>query len=590
MRTWTCVVALALVVAAPAAANAAAKRRPPNVVIVLADDQGWGDLSVNGNSNLRTPHLDSLATDGARFERFFVQPVCSPTRAELLTGRFHPRGGVRDVSRGGERLNLDERTVAEAFRAAGYATGCFGKWHNGTQGPYHPLARGFGEYYGFTAGHWGDYFDPPLDHNGEPVRGRGYLADDLTDRAIAFLERQAAAGRPFFCYLAFNTPHSPMQVPAAYWKRFESAPLALRGTKAEDVAHTRAALAMCENLDANVGRLLAALRKRKLDRDTVVVYFSDNGPNGPRWNGGMKGHKGSTDEGGVRSPLHVRWPGKVRPGTVVTPVAAAIDLCPTLLDLTGVRRAGDKPLDGISLAPWLLGKGGPPPDRVLFQHWAGRVSGRDQRYRLDTAGQLFDLTADPGQAKNVAAAHPAVARKLTEAVARWRKEVLVGIAGKDDRPFPVGYAALPRAFLPARDGVPHGEVRRSTAAPNCSFFTGWTTTKGEMTWNVEALKAGRYEAFVHYTCPAADVGSALELTLGRARWSGKVALAHDPPLRGKENDRVPRRGESFVKDFRPLSLGVVEVPAGRGTLTLRATKVPGARAADVRGVELVLQK
>src|SRR5262245_15299053 len=338
------------------AAGFAAEPTRPNVVVILADDQGWGDLSVNGNTNLRTPHIDSLARDGARFERFFVQPVCSPTRAEFLTGRWHPRGGVHGVSTGGERLNLDERTIAEAFKAAGYATGCFGKWHNGSQYPYHPNGRGFDEYFGFTSGHWGEYFDPPLDHNGKAVRGTGYITDDLTDRAIGFLSTNAAAGMPSFCYLAYNTPHSPMQVPDKYWQRFEKAALKLTGDGKEDVNHTRAALAMCENIDDNVGRLLAALKERELDQNTVVVYFSDNGPNGPRWDRGMKGRKGSADEGGGRSPLHVRWPAKVRPGTVITPVAAAVDLYPTLIELAGIARVGDKSFDGISLAPWLLGK------------------------------------------------------------------------------------------------------------------------------------------------------------------------------------------------------------------------------------------
>src|SRR5947208_17175354 len=191
---------------APPAAAADPPARP-NVVVILTDDQGWGDLSVNGNTNLSTPHLDSLARDGAMFDRFFVQPVCSPTRAEFLTGRYHPRGGVRDVSTGGERLNTDAKTIADAFRAAGYATGCFGKWHNGSQYPYHPNGRGFDDYYGFTSGHWGGYFDPPLEHNGQPVQGNGYISHDLTDHTLAFLEKNR--GRPVFCYLPFNTQPSP---------------------------------------------------------------------------------------------------------------------------------------------------------------------------------------------------------------------------------------------------------------------------------------------------------------------------------------------------------------------------------------------
>jgi arylsulfatase A-like enzyme len=571
--------------AAPATADGPARK--PNVVVILTDDQGWGDLSINGNTNLSTPHLDSLAKDGAIFDRFFVQPVCSPTRAEFLTGRWHPRGGVRNVTSGGERLNLDERTIAEAFQAAGYATGCFGKWHNGSQYPYHPNARGFSEYYGFTSGHWGEYFDPPLDHNGQAIRGTGYIADDLTDHAIRFLTDNAAAGKPSFCYLAFNTPHSPMQVPDPYWQRFEKKALKLTGTQKENLDHTRAALAMCENIDANVGRLLKALGEKGLDQDTIVVYFSDNGPNGPRWNGGMKGHKGSTDEGGVRSPLLVRWPGKIKPGTIVKPIAAAVDLYPTLIELAGIQRVGEKPFDGISLAPWLLGRDAPPPERMIFNHWAGKVSARDQRYRLDAAGQLFDLDADPGQKTNVAGDHPDVTKRLTDGVAWYRREVLAGINGPDTRPFPVGYSEFPRTVLPARDGIPHGNVKRSAGAPNCSFFTGWTKPGDPMTWDVEVHRPGQYEAVVLYTCPKADVGSAIELAIGGAKWTGTVADGFDPPLRGKEHDRVPRAGESYVKDFRPLSLGVVELPAGRGTLTLRATKVAGAQVADVRAVELV---
>src|SRR5215212_5860049 len=167
------VAALLLLDVRPAAAAEAPRR--PNIVIILSDDQGWGDLSVNGNKNLKTPHLDALARRGARLDRFYVQPVCAPTRAEMLTGRYHPRAGVRGVSTGLERMNLGETTLAQLLRELGYRTGMIGKWHNGSQWPYHPNARGFDEYYGFTSGHWGDYFGPPLEHNGQPVKGNGYI-------------------------------------------------------------------------------------------------------------------------------------------------------------------------------------------------------------------------------------------------------------------------------------------------------------------------------------------------------------------------------------------------------------------------------
>lgn len=560
----------------------------PNVVLILSDDQGWGDLGLHGNPDLRTPHLDSLGTGGARFERFFVQPVCSPTRAELLTGRYHPRGGVRDVSTGGERLNLDEKTFGDTFAAAGYATGYFGKWHNGTQYPYHPIARGFGEFYGFTSGHWGDYFGPPLDHNGRAVRGTGFLADDLTDRAVRFIDANQA--KPFVCFLAYNTPHSPMQVPDGYWDRFKAKPLTRRPTPPAkpDEPHTRAALAMCENLDDNVGRVLAALAERKLADDTIVLFLTDNGPNGPRWNGGMKGRKGSTDDGGVRSPLLVRWPRVIRPGTIVAPVAGAIDLLPTLADLAGVKRVGDKPLDGMSLASLLRGEPAEAMDRVLFQHWNGRVSARTTTHRLDAAGRLFDMTADPGQQTDVTAAQPAVAARLRAAVADWRRDVLAGLTKFDDRPFPVGHKAFPTTTLPARDGEPHGTVQRSGRAPNCSYFTHWTRPDDRITWAVDVATAGKYRVELLHTCAAVNVGAVVELTLGDARLSAKTTAAHDPPAYGAANDRVPRTGESLMKDFRPLVMGEVALPRGRGTITLRAPVIPGPEAVEVSGLVLTL--
>ena len=196
------------------------------------------------------------------------------------------------------------------------------------------------------------------------MRGKGFIIDDLTDHALQFIDNHRNA--PFFCYLPYNTPHTPMQVPDRFFEKFKNAELKLRheGTLREDPAMTRAALAMCENIDWNVGRVLAKLNELKLSENTIVVYFSDNGPNSWRWNGGMKGRKGSTDEGGVRSPLLIRWPGHIAPNTKVTQIAAAIDLLPTLATLTGIPQVGNKPLDGRSLTPLLLGEKTEWPERA----------------------------------------------------------------------------------------------------------------------------------------------------------------------------------------------------------------------------------
>ena len=293
--------------------------KTPNIVVILTDDQGWGDLSLNGNKDLSTPNIDSLAHDGARFDRFFVCPVCSPTRAEFLTGRYHVRGGVYSTSTGGERLDLDELTIADTFKSAGYATGAFGKWHNGMQYPYHPNGRGFDEFYGFCSGHWGDYFSPPLEHNGQIVKGEGFCINDFTNKAITFIDNSIKEGKPFFAYVPYNTPHSPMQVPDKWWDKFKDKEIKLhnRDPRRENMPHLRCALAMCENIDWNVGRILKKIEDLGITNDTIVVFFHDNGPNGVRWNGGMKGRKGSTDEGGVRSPLLIRWPGHIPKGKFI---------------------------------------------------------------------------------------------------------------------------------------------------------------------------------------------------------------------------------------------------------------------------------
>ena len=583
------VAAFMLSLLVPLVAVSTSEAAKPNFVIFLADDQGWGDLSLNGNTNLKTPNIDSLARDGAKFERFFVCPVCSPTRAEFLTGRYHPRGGVFSTSTGGERLDLDEKTIADTFKAAGYATGAFGKWHNGMQYPYHPNGRGFDEYYGFCSGHWGHYFSPILEHNGKRIRGKGYVSDDFTNHAIEFIEQNKE--KPFFCYLPYCTPHSPMQVPDEFFEKFAGKELEKRHREPnkEDVPKTRAALAMTENIDWNVGRVLKKLDELGIADDTVVIYFSDNGPNSWRWNGGMKGRKGSTDEGGVRSPLLIRWPGKISAGAKILQIAAAIDLLPTLADLAEIPVQSEKPLDGISLKPLLLGKRNGWPDRMIFSHWNRKVSVRTQQFRLDSTGRLFDMRQDPEQRKPIDRESLNKAYELLIAKQKWEQDVLSELK-REDRPFTVGYEEFPITHLPARDGVPQGNIKRSAGAPNCSFFTNWTSTEDSINWDVEVNTPGTYELTLYYTCEKDDVGCEIELAFKNETAKAKVTEAHDPPLIGAKEDRVPRQGESYVKDFKPLSLGEIQLAKGQGKLTLRATDIPGDAAIDVRELVLTLKK
>jgi arylsulfatase A-like enzyme len=575
----------------------------PNVVIFLADDMGWGDISANGNPNHATPHIDSLARDGVKMDRFFVCPVCSPTRAEFLTGRYHRRTGVRGVSTGQERLNLDEKTLADAFKAAGYRTGAFGKWHNGSQWPYHPNARGFDEYYGFTSGHWGEYFDPPLEHNGQPVRGKGYMTDLLTDKALEFIETNKS--NPFLCYVPYNVPHSPWAVPQSDWARYRDKDImkTARDADKEVLDETRCALAMVSNMDANIGRVLKLLEELKLADNTLVLFFTDNGPNTLRWNGGMKGKKGTTDEGGIRSPLHLRWPAKLPKGHLVKEIAGAIDLLPTLCSLTGVPRLGDKPLDGRDLTPLLMNKKAEWPERMIFSTWGPNVSVRTQGHRLDTSGALFDMTVDPDQKKDISAEQPEIVAKLGESLDAWRADIGMeksltkgkgGKAGKggnsvDERPIPVGYREFPRTPLPARDGEPRGAVKRSSGAPNCSYFVNWSSKDDRMIWKLDVHTAGDYEVEILYTCPEGDEGSTIELSFLKDMLKTQVKPAWDPPLYTNQ-DTIPRpAAESTMKEFRTLKAGILHLGKGIGELTLRALEISGKSVMDVRQVNLILR-
>jgi len=560
----------------------------PNIVIILSDDQGWGDLSISGNKNLSTPNIDLLAQNGVRFNYFYVCPVSSPTRAELLTGRYHDRLGVYSTSEGGERMNLDETTIAEVFKKAGYVTAAFGKWHNGMQYPYHPNARGFDEFYGFCSGHWGDYFNSQfLEHNGEIIQGNGFITDDLTEKALAFIDNHKS--EKFFLYVPYNTPHSPMQVPDKWWNKFRDKELEMfaddRVKDEEDIPFTRAALAMCENIDWNVGRIMKKLKELKLEKNTIVIYFSDNGPNGWRWNGGMKGRKASTDEGGVRSPLIMRWTGTIAPGSQIEEIAGVIDLMPTLTDMAGIECQTLKQLDGVSLKPLLMKSNEKWIDRQIFSSWNGRVSVRSQKYRLDNQGKLFNMISDPGQLTDVSEKEPGITQQLRLSVDRWKTDVFsensITNRSNDIRRFPVGHPDFMYTQLPARDGKAFGNIKRSNPSPNSTFFTNWINTDDKIIWDAEVLSEGDYEVEVYYTCSQKDIGATFQLSFGTEKLEAKITEANDPPLRGMENDRIPRT-QSYVKDFKPLKMGIIHLKKGTGELTLKALEIPGSQVMDFR--------
>ena len=553
----------------------------PNVVIILTDDQGWGDLSISGNTNLKTPHIDRLAKTGVTFDKFYVSPVCSPTRAELLTGRYHPRGGIYSTSTGGERLDLDEETMANYFKRAGYNTACYGKWHNGMQPPYHPNARGFDDFYGFCSGHWANYFNPMLEHNGEIVNGNGFVINDFTDRGLNFIEQNKK--EPFFLYMAFNTPHSPMQVPDRWYNKFKNKELKMlhHEPEKEDIPFTRAALAMCENIDWNVGRIVEKIEKLGLNESTIIVFLSDNGPNSWRWNKGMKGKKGSTDEGGVRVPMFIKWEGVLPSGETIEKIAGAIDLLPTLADMTGIDFQPKKSLDGISLKP-LLNETTPNwNERFIYSFWNGLTSVRSQQFRLDGKGRLYDMKNGSTQSIVVNSKFPNIANQMIKAKQKWEKEVLSELAKEDARPLTIGPSGYPYNHFPARDGTAHGDIERSSRWPNASFFTNWKSLSDSITWEIEVLEEGDFDVEIYYTCLPEAVGSVIELSFAQEKIAKTISVLHNPPLKGMEQDRV-KRIESYTKDFKAIEMGNIHLSKGKGLLTLKALEIPNDQVIDFR--------
>jgi arylsulfatase A-like enzyme len=572
----------------------------PNVIVILADDLGWGDLSSSGNNNLKTPNIDSIATSGAKFNSFYVCAVCAPTRAEFLTGRFYGNTGVRGVSNGLERLNLDETTIADIFKKAGYQTAAIGKWHNGNQYPYHPNGRGFDEFYGMTSGHWGEYFDAPLQQNGKLIQSKGYITNALTDHAIQYIEKTQKS--PFFLYLPYNVPHTPYLVPDSYWNRFKDHPLPQRARPeyTEELNATRCSLAMVENLDDNIGRILSTLKKLNLEQNTIVIFFSDNGPNTYRWNGNMKGKKSNVDEGGLRSPCFISWPSKISPNQSITQLSGAIDLLPTLASLCKIKPRFKKPLDGIDLSPQLLETQSSEVKRHIFSHWTGKSSLRTNQYRIHSTGELYDIINDPSQNHDISKEHPDITSQLQTTLTQITKQQFQDTPDiktlpsknkktntySDLRPYIVGFSQFPTAILTADEATFSGSIKRSAKAPNCSYLVNWTNPDDIISWEIEVMTPGQYEVELWHTCSEKNKGCSLVLEYTPAPtpnpnqnqikdWPSSfsalttISESWDPPL-NNEPYRVPPSAESTMKPFKSISMGKITLSKTTGTLRLKA--------------------
>lgn len=433
----------------------------PNIVIVLADDLGYGDLGCHGNAIVKTPHLDAFAREAVEFSQFHVSPVCSPTRASLMTGRYNFRTGVADVFRDATRMDPAEVTMAERLRDAGYATGLFGKWHLGDDAERSPKAQGFDESLTFRgpAMPARQYFNPTLLHNGQPETIAGYCLDIYTDAAIRFIRENRS--RPFFVYLPANLIHTPLVVADELAAEYDNLGLS---------DSTRIVYGMIRSVDSNFGRLRGTLRELGLEDNTLLIFLSDNGPCSgsrpvDRHMAGLHGLKGTVYENGIRVPCFLRWPAGFKSPAKINRLTAHLDVLPTVLEACGIETEAGMQLDGTSLLPLLQNPAAKWPDRTLFFQWdSGQTPRRGQAFavltekwklvqpcgmdlpqqqhirdrytelcRLQGRGkrsiegparyELYDIAADPGEAKDLAEVHPEIVETMKLQYEAWFDDV-----------------------------------------------------------------------------------------------------------------------------------------------------------------------
>jgi arylsulfatase A len=474
-------------------------------------------------------------------------------------------------------MRSSEITIAEVLKDAGYKTGIFGKWHNGEQYPNHPNGQGFDEFLGFCSGHWNNYFNSTIEHNGKEIKTEGYITDVLTDAAIRFIRENKEV--PFFCYVPYNAPHSPNQVPDKYFDKYHA-----KGLDDE----TACIYGMCENVDENVGRILKTIDELQLDENTIILYLTDNGPNSVRWNGGMKGIKGHIDEGGLRVPLYMTWKGHLPEGITVESLAAHIDILPTLCELCKISLPQVK-LDGHSLVPEIFGKRA-NNERLIFSHtgsmkvekYNGTV--RSDRFRFTykkDGSRLYDMVADPCQLKDVSGIYPEIFAEMRTAYEDWWSEMATN--GFDPPRIPVGYSNFSTTRLPAPDAKLNGGLSYFGKMGWANdWISDWTSTGCFASWPLSIADKGTYNIKVRYCCPENQVGSVLTIMIGKKQLEAKIFKAHDPEYIPSP-DRIKRK-EVYEKIWAELEFGSVTLNSGDYDLILQAKKIAKDEIGEIKSV------
>ena len=412
----------------------------PNVILIMTDDQGYGDLACHGNPYIKTPHLDELHAESIRFTNFHVNPFCSPTRAALLTGRFSDLTHVRTTINGRNHLNTEETTMAEFFKASGYRTGHFGKWHLGRNYPFRPIDRGFDQWVGHGDGgtgtasdYWGnDKMNDSYMRNGAWEKFEGFCTDIYFNEAINFINDQKE--EPFFVYLATNVPHAPWNVLKGSRDKYEEKLKQFENETGRSVVDFYATIT---RFDENLGHLRKYLSDNDLSENTILIFLTDNGTSGGRavYNAGMRGAKGSAYEGGHRVPCFVHWPAEnLNSAADIDRLTSHIDILPTLVDLCDLKTP-EKAKYNLSGGSWgglLNGEDACWQDRTLFLHsqnitqqhekWKNSLVATEE-WRLVNRDELYNIKSDPGQKNNVAGEHPEKVADLQKQYEKYWKEI-----------------------------------------------------------------------------------------------------------------------------------------------------------------------
>lgn len=429
----------------------------PNIILIMTDDQGIGDIGYMGNPYIKTPVLDSLASSAIILSNFYVSPVCAPTRSSLLTGRYSLRTGIHDTYNGGATMAADEYTLAEILSVNGYKTGMFGKWHLGDNYPFRPSDQGFEEslyhpsggigqvgdinnYYRFDS----SYTDPVLYYNNELYQSKGYCSDVFTDFAVRFIEKNR--NNPFFLYLSFNAPHTPLQVPEEYYEMYRD--LQSKLSKEEDpefygkilnesnIDAARRVYGMVNNIDDNIGSIIKSLEQDNLYKNTIIIFLTDNGPQQNRYRCGLRGLKGSVYEGGIKVPAFIIYPGNQEGDIKHT--LAHIDILPTIMELINLDFDPVNKIDGISFAPLLEGhetdtfhyrpliynwqRGYPEPYRNIAIRKGGYKLVGQTAYITDL--ELYHIADDPLEKNNIISEKPTIARDLRQEFDLWYRDII----------------------------------------------------------------------------------------------------------------------------------------------------------------------